>query len=67
MTQTIKRYLISSAVSFLTGFALIMGTEIDNITLEAVKNGAWIGTLFLAVRAGLKAIFEMLVVSLTHK
>ena len=54
-----KRHAISAAVTFFTGFALYILQELDKITLETVESGAWIGILFAAVRAGVKAIIEI--------
>jgi hypothetical protein len=63
MTQptktAIKRWILSSIVSFLTGFFLILLTEIDGITLETVRDGSYAGTVFLAFRAGIKAVMEL--------
>lgn len=56
--QLIKRYAISSAVSFSTGFAIVLLGEIDDITLQTIKDGTWIGIVFLAARAGLKSLLE---------
>jgi hypothetical protein len=58
MNETVKRYIISSVVSFLSGFGIVLLNNIDNIDLEAIKSGAIVGVLFLAVRGGVKAILE---------
>ena len=54
----IKRWIISSCVTFLSGFALMMVGEIDNITLESIKTGGIGGIIFVSVRAGFKALLE---------
>jgi len=59
MSDTVKRYLVSSLVTFLTGVALVLVSEIDNITLEALKDGSLVGVLFVAVRAGVKMVLEL--------
>ena len=58
--QNIKRWILSSIVSFLAGFALVMYNDIDSITLKSVADGSIIGLLFLAVRAGFKGILELI-------
>ena len=56
--QTMKRYVISSLVTFLTGFSIVLLGEIDNITLESFKDGSIIGVAFACARAGVKAVLE---------
>ena len=58
-----KRYLISSFISFLTGFSLVLFTQIDNITLESFKDGSYIGIIFTATRMGIKGVIEYFLVS----
>jgi hypothetical protein len=68
MKDTTKRYLISSGVSFIAGFALAVAPLLDdNLTLEAVKEGAIIGVLFVGIRAGFKALLEMIATILSAK
>ena len=57
--QTIKRWVISSILSFLTGFALIIFNDIDSISISSFKDGSLVGLIFLATRAGIKAILEL--------
>ena len=59
--ETLKRYLISSTVTFSTGFCMIMVSEIDNITLESFKDGTVVGVLFTAVRFGIKGLLELVI------
>ena len=56
--STTKRWILSSLVSFATGFAIVFLGEIDNITFESFKDGSIVGFLFLAARAGVKAVLE---------
>jgi preprotein translocase subunit SecF len=56
--QTMKRYVISSLVTFSAAFGLVILGEIDNITLETLGTGLVTGVLFSAVRAGVKGILE---------
>jgi hypothetical protein len=59
MNDKAKRYLISAGLSFVTGFALVMVTEIDNVTLESFRDGTLVAVVFAAVRSGLKALLEL--------
>ena len=56
---TLKRYAVSSAVTFSTGFGLVLLSNIDNITMESFGNGAIWGFLFTAFRAGIKLVLEL--------
>ena len=59
--ETLKRYIISSLVTFFVGFAIVFVGEIDTISLESFKDGAFLGLIFAAVRAGIKALLELLI------
>lgn len=61
MKQSHKDLLVSSAITFVTGIAVVLLTEIDNLTLDSIQTGAWIGIIFAAVRAGIKAVLELIV------
>jgi len=61
MNKTYKKYIISSLLTFATGFALAILPVIDSITLESIESGAIVGVLFAALRAGLKALLEMFI------
>lgn len=54
----IRHYLISSIITFLTGFVASFLLLIDKFDLQSLETGAWIGFLFAAVRAGVKALLE---------
>jgi len=56
--QTIKRYAISSLVTFSTGFSIIFLSQIDNITMQSFQDGGFVGIVFVSVRAGVKALLE---------
>lgn len=58
MNQTMKRYAISSAVTFLTAVAIVILTNIDHITSQSFTDGTVMGILFVAVRAGVKGVLE---------
>ena len=61
MNKTLKRYIVSSLVTFATAFATVLLASIDSITLETIKTGAVVSVLFVALRAGVKALLESLV------
>lgn len=67
MKDLIKRYFISSVVTFAAGMAIVLLGSWDQITLASFQNGAIMGVLFLAVRAGVKALLEMFVAWYTSK
>lgn len=58
MNITVKKYIVSSLITFLTGFGLVILSSIDSLSLEAVKNGAIGGLIFAALRAGIKSVLE---------
>jgi len=61
MNQNLKRYLISSGVTFLAGFLMVFATELQSLSIESLTKSAVIGILLLALRAGLKALFEYVI------
>lgn len=63
MNPNVKRWLVSTLLTFLTGAAIVVIPELDNITLEALQAGAWVGIVFAGVRAGLKAALEAWIAS----
>lgn len=67
INKTTKRYLISSVVSFFGGFLLVIVQDIDNITLDSFKDGSFVGMAFLALRAGVKALAEYLIIIIGNK
>ncbi len=58
--EIVKKYVISSLITFVTAFAVTVLPTIDTLTLETVKQGALVGAIFSGLRAGFKAIFEHL-------
>lgn len=58
MNKTVKKYLISSLITFITAFAIAILPHIDGLTLDTITNGSLVGLLFAGVRAGIKAILE---------
>lgn len=55
------RHGISAVLTFLTGFAIALLPELEELTVESLQAGAWVGALFAAVRAGVKAVVEMFI------
>lgn len=49
---------MSSLVTFLTGFGIVFVSQIDTLSLNSFRDGTLIALLFVAVRAGVKAIIE---------
>ncbi len=62
-----KRYLWSSLITFIAGFLLVFVPQMESITLESFKDGSFNGLVFLAVRAGLKALLEVILFIVTKK
>jgi hypothetical protein len=60
-TKTIKRYLISTGITFLVAFSISMIALWESLTWETVQNGAWASIIFSAIRSGLKAVFEAII------
>lgn len=57
-----KKWLMSSLVTFVTGFGMVLLSEIDNLTLASFSDGTYVGVLFLAIRTGVKAVLEYFLV-----
>ena len=68
MNETTKRYLISSGVTFLTGFlgAIILSLQTLSVP-DLLEAGALIGVLAAVLRAGLKGGIEALIAWLAKK
>ena len=62
MNETLKRYFISSVITFLSGFLLVLYMQIDNITMESLTDGTVIGIMFTAARVGLKGVIEVFLI-----
>ena len=58
--EILKRYAWSTLVTFAAGFAMAVAPLLgEDLTLEAVKNGALVGVLLSGVRLGVKTVFEL--------
>lgn len=62
MSKNTKRHLISAGLTFLTAFGVAILPMIETIELNDLKTGAVYGVIFTAARAGVKALFEYLLV-----
>lgn len=58
MNPNVKRWLISSLITFTTGFLAVFVLDINSITPESFRDGSAAGLLFVAARAGVKAVIE---------
>lgn len=67
MSDKLKEYLISVAISFIAAFSVAVLPFIDGLSLEAVKEGALIGVIFAGARSGVKAVLEYIVFVTTTK
>lgn len=63
MNQTTKRYLISSAITFVSMFALSIAYQLEAGALSADEFtwSAVLGVIFVALRAGVKGLVELLI------
>lgn len=57
----IKRWAVSSLITFAGGFAVAILPSLNDLSLTDLETGAYVGVLFTAVRAGLKAVVEAFV------
>jgi hypothetical protein len=63
MSTNTKKWLISAAITFVTGFAMVLLNDIDSITLDTLSDGTIVGIIFSAFRAGIKAVLELFISS----
>lgn len=59
--ETIKRYVISTVVTFFAGFAIAVLPLLSDLTIESIQTGALVGVIFAGVRAGIKIVLEVFV------
>ena len=62
-----KRYLVSSGITFLTAFCIVLVAQIDTLSTTSLKDGGLLGVLFVGVRAGIKAVAELIVLTFSRK
>lgn len=58
--QTLKRYLISSLITFLSGFFAVFSVQLGAITPDTITTSAVAGILLTSFRAGIKILAEYL-------
>lgn len=59
MRELFTRYIWSTVVTFLAGVAIVVVPELnEELTWEAVQDGALVGILFSGVRLGFKMVLE---------
>ena len=56
-----KRYLISSFLTFASGFSIVFIMELDHLSLNSFKDGSFVGAVFVGMRGGLKLLLEAFV------
>lgn len=65
MSESVKEYIVSTALTFLTAFLMILSTKIDTLSFESLKDGTIIGILASSLRLGLKMFVQMTVSTIT--
>ena len=58
MSDTSKRYVISTILTFAAGFLVVVTPEVQALTVDTLQQGALLGILVAGARAGVKAIAE---------
>lgn len=58
--NTIKRYVISSTITFLTVFLTMLASNIGTLDVSNITSAGVIGIVMVAARAGLKSVVEKL-------
>ena len=53
-----KRYLISSGVTFASVFLVVLGAQLETLDTTTISGGALAALVVVAARAGVKAIWE---------
>lgn len=61
INPVVKQYLLSAALTFGVGFSITLLMDIDKITLATIADGTYVGFLFAAARAGVKALLEWII------
>lgn len=61
MTKSQKHWLMSSVQTFLTGFVLAILPFLSNVDLAHLEKATLIGIITAGVRAGFKALGELLI------
>jgi hypothetical protein len=64
--ETMKRFLVSSLITFIASFGIAVLPMIDKLTLENLGWSTVIALLFTGVRGGLKSAIEFTVYSYSN-
>lgn len=59
--QDLKRYLVSSGITFIAVFLLTILPDLSDITFKSIETGAFLAIVIAATRAGVKAAIEILI------
>lgn len=54
MSEKTKEYLLSTAITFLSGFLIVVAPALDTLTVDSLQDGTLVGILLAGVRLGLK-------------
>jgi hypothetical protein len=57
-SDTTVRYIISTAITFAAGFLVVVTPEVQNLSVDALQDGALLGIILAGARAGVKAVAE---------
>jgi hypothetical protein len=57
--EKFKEYFISAALTFFTGFAIVVVGQIDSLSLASIADGSLVGLFFAATRTGIKGVLEL--------
>ncbi len=58
MSDTTRRYVISTLITFAAGFLVVVTPEVQVLTVDTLQHGALLGIFVAGVRAGVKALAE---------
>lgn len=64
--EILKDYAVSSFITFIAAFALVIATD-PSFNVQSFSDGAIVGVLLAALRAGVKAVVEYFVVKAQAK
>jgi len=59
--EDLKRYLISSAITFLSAFLMSLSFQISELSVEAITGSAIVGAALVAVRYAIKVLAETII------
>ena len=56
-----KRHLISAGLTFVTGFLIVLTSEVSTLEVDDVSTGVIVGVILAGIRGGLKVLLELAV------